>query len=168
MPADGQPRPLPRIRNDGQEVTFEDLVAGRTTDIRPRVVLDEWLRLGVVRIDDEDRVVLNTDAFVPKAGMEEKFFFFGQNLHDHAAAATDNLLATRGPHFERSLIYEGLNEGAIAEVDQRARLLGMRMLQDLNRVATRLEESDADTAGHRSRLTCGIYFYSEPISDRGA
>jgi len=162
----GRPRPLPKTRTNDEEVTFEDLVAERTTDIRPRVVLDEWLRLGVVHVDDDDRVVLNTDAFVPKTGMEEKLFFYAQNLHDHAAAATDNLLQTRAPQFERSLIYEGLSEDATATVDQRARELGMRMLQDLNRLATRLEDKDTSTPGPRSRLTCGIYFYSEPLPER--
>src|SRR5574337_1451143 len=47
----GRPRALARIRDEGGEASFEDLVASHSTDCRPRVVLDELLRLGIV----EDR-----------------------------------------------------------------------------------------------------------------
>lgn len=161
----GQPKPLPKIRRPDGALCFEDLVASRSTDIGPRAVLDEWLRLGIVYVDAEDRVVLNTDAFVPQLGLEEKLFFFAHNLHDHAAAATDNLLGTRPPQLDRSLIYEGLTEEAIAEVDRRARHLGNRMLQELNRVASKCEDAAPPGNAPRYRLTCGVYFYSEPIQD---
>lgn len=160
---DGNARPLPRTHTDGARVCFEDLVASCSTDIRPRVVLDEWFRLGVVRIDEQDRLVLNADAFVPPAGLDEKLFFFAHNLHDHAAAATENLLGNRPPRFERSLMYEGLTQSSVEHVEKRAHGLGMKMLTDLNRVATTREESEAASPEPRQRITCGIYFYSEPV-----
>jgi hypothetical protein len=104
---EGRPRPLSKVRTPGAQPCFEDLVESRRTDIRLRVVRDEWLRLGIVHIDAQDRLVLNTDAFVPQAGIDEKLFFFAHNLHDHAAAATDNLLGSRAPQLERSLMYDG-------------------------------------------------------------
>ena len=143
---DGHARPLPRTRTDGAQVCFEDLVASRSTDIRPRVVLDEWLRLGVVRIDEQDRLVLNADAFVPPAGLDEKLFFFAHNLHDHAAAATDNLLGSRPPQFERSLMYEGLTQASVEHLEKRTHGLGMKMLTELNRVATTREESEVESS----------------------
>ena len=164
---DGRPRPLSRTRTRGDQACFEDLVAGRSTDIRPRVVLDEWLRLGIVRIDAQDRLVLNTDAFVPQAGLDEKLFFFAHNLHDHAAAATANLLGGRAPQLERSLMYDGLTEDGIALLDKRARQLGSRMLQDLNRLASEREEAEATSTVPRHRFTCGVYFYSEPTRSPG-
>lgn len=165
LDGNGRPKPLPKIRVPGAPLCFEDLVASRSTDIGPRAVLDEWLRLGIVHLDAEDRVVLNTDAFVPQAGQDEKLFFFAHNLHDHAAAATANLMGGRAPHLERSLIYEGLTEQGIDEVDKRARQLGNRMLQELNRAASAREDAEPASADRRYRLTCGVYFYSEPIPD---
>jgi hypothetical protein len=166
LDADGSPGPLPLTRADGEQACFEDLVASRSTDIGPRVVLDEWLRLGIVRIDELGRCVLNADAFVPQAGLEEKLFFFAHNLHDHAAAATENLLGRRPPQLERSLIYEGLTEAGIGALDKRARRLGTRMLQELNRVATEREVSETGSAEARHRFTCGVYFYSEPLESQ--
>lgn len=165
LDANGRPRPLPKIRSPGDAPCFEDLVASRSTDIGPRAVLDEWLRLGVVHVDAQDRVVLNTEAFVPRAGEEEKLFFFAHNLHDHAAAATANLLGGGAPQLERSLIYDGLTEKGVAEVDKRARHLGNRMLQELNRVASERDDAETASTAPRFRLTCGVYFYSEPIPD---
>ena len=168
LDSEGHPRPLPKSRIPGAAPCFEDLVASKSTDIGPRAVLDEWLRLGIAHLDTEDRVVLNTDAFVPQSGQDEKLFFFAHNLHDHAAAATANMLGGRAPHLERSLIYEGLTEQGIIEIDKRARQLGTRMLQDLNRSATEREDAEPASAGPRYRLTCGVYFYSEPVPDRKA
>jgi hypothetical protein len=157
---EGRPRPLAKTPVPGHQVCIEDLVANKRTDIRLRVVLEEWLRLGIVRIDAQDRVVLNTDAFVPQAGLDEKLFFFAHNLHDHAAAATDNLLGSRAAQLERSLIYEGLTEDGIKTVDKRARQLGNRMLQELNRLASKCEDDATGSTAPRQRFTCGVYFYS--------
>lgn len=164
---EGRPRPLAKTRGVGDEACLEDLIASRRTDIRLRVVLDEWLRLGIVHSDPQGRLVLNTDAFVPQAGLEEKLFFFAHNLHDHAAAATDNLLGNRPPQLERSLLYDGLTEEGIAFLDKRARQLGMRMLQELNRLASEREEAESTSTGPRRRFTCGVYFYSEPSQGSG-
>ena len=158
---EGRPRPLSKVRVPGEQPCFEDLVESRRTDIRLRVVLDEWLRLGIVHIDAQDRLVLNTDAFVPQAGLDEKLFFFAHNLHDHAAAATANLLGSRAPQLERSLMYEGLTDDGITLLDKRARQLGNRMLQELNRLASEREEVESKSAAPRHRFTCGVYFYSE-------
>src|SRR6185503_12297471 len=73
----GQPRPLPRLARQGGSRSFEGLLASISKDIRARSLLDEWLRLGVVEIDDQDRVRLRSAAFVPSRGFEEKAFYFG-------------------------------------------------------------------------------------------
>lgn len=165
---EGRPRPLSKVRVPGGEPCLEDLVESRRTDIRLRVVLDEWRHLGIVHLDAQDRLVLNTDAFVPQAGLDEKLFFFAHNLHDHAAAATDNLLGSRAPQLERSLIYDGLTEDGIAQLDKRARQLGTRMLQELNRLASEREEAESKSTAPRHRFSCGVYFYSEPVQGGGS
>ena len=74
-------------------------------DIRPRVVLDEWLRLGVTQIDNLDRVCLVTDAFVPHDGLDEKLFYLGKNVQDHLEACVHNLNHPNDPPLlERSAV----------------------------------------------------------------
>jgi len=161
--AEGRPRALPRLSSSDSEVSFERLVSSRSKDIRARVVLDEWLRLGIVSLDDKDRVVLSTEAFIPKEGLEEKLYFFAHNLHDHAAAATHNLVDDGAPWLERSVYYDALSQSSIDELNVQAQQLSANMLKTLNQSAMRLEERDAQDATPRQRFTCGLYFYSEPV-----
>ena len=178
LDADGQPLPLPRNISEGGPQSFEALVAGINNDIRSRVVLDEWLRLGVVHIDEQRRVCLNTQAFVPARGFDEKAFYFGHNLHDHAAAAAHNLLGQEPPFLERSLHFDGLSADAVAELAAQSKKLGMQALVAVNKTAVARESRESrekeaenpDTAAAAAlteplqRMTFGIYFYTEPAA----
>jgi len=161
--AEGQPLGLPRNVSEGGAQSFEALVAGINSDIRSRVVLDEWLRLGVVSIDEQRMVCLNTQAFVPAQGFDEKAFYFGHNLHDHGAAAAHNLLGQEPPFLERSLHFNGLSAGAITELAAQSQKLGMQALVAVNKTALAREKTTAPTDSLQ-RMTFGIYFYAEPVA----
>ena len=159
---DNRPRPLARFVSEGGEMSFEALVAGVSSDIRPRVVLDEWLRLGVVRFDEERRVCLNVEAFIPVEGFDEKAFYFGHNLHDHAAAAAHNLIGVGKPFLERTVHYDALSADSITALASQAGKVGMDALLAVNKSAMALETADASGTAPRQRMTFGIYFYAEP------
>ncbi|TXI18583.1 MAG: hypothetical protein E6Q62_06335 [Nitrosomonas sp.] len=158
-----QPKPLPRFIREGGMISFEGLVASVSCDIRSRVVLDEWLRLGVARFDEKNRVCLNIAAFIPVHGFDEKAYFFGHNLHDHAAAATSNLLGENQPFLERSVYYDGLSENSVRILAEKSESLGMESLLAINKEALEMEKDDTSTSGSRYRMTFGIYYFSEPI-----
>jgi Family of unknown function (DUF6502) len=160
--AQGQPKPLPRYISEAGVESFEGLVMGVNSDIRSRVVLDEWIRLGVVQLDDERRVCLNTQAFVPAKGFDEKAFYFGHNLHDHAAAAAHNLLGQAPPFMERSVHYSGLSAQTIELLAAQSKELGMQALLAVNKTAMERENVDATSAKAGQRMTFGVYFYAEP------
>ena len=158
--AGGHPLPLPRLANDGGEKSFEELVASVSKDIRSRAVLDEWLRLGVVRLDEKDRVSLVVEAFVPKQGFDEKVFYLGQNVGDHLAAAVSNTLGRAAPFMERSVYYDALSRDSIEELNRLGTELGMRALQQINRRAMELEARDAsERRTNDRRMNFGIYFF---------
>jgi hypothetical protein len=151
---------LPRFSKEGGDISFEGLVAGVSCDIRSRVVLDEWLRLGIAHFDEENRVCLNTAAFIPAHGFDEKVFYFGHNVHDHAAAATSNLLGQNQPFLERSVYYDGLSANSIKLLAEKSEQLGMESLLAVNKIAMELEKDDAQKNEPRHRMTFGIYYYS--------
>ena len=166
--AGGKPRALPLKTTDANAPGFDTLVAEVCRqDIRPRVILDEWIQLGVARLDG-DHVVLNSGAFTPDHGFDEKIFFFGNNLRDHIAAGADNLRGRESPHFDRSVYYDGLGPGSIAELEQLAGELGMQALTKLNRRALALRKADAarDTGSTRNepryRINFGVFNYTTP------
>lgn len=163
--AEGNPLPLPRLASSGGTVSFEALVAHVSKDIRSRAVLDEWLRQGLVHLDEEDRVVLDAQAFVPREGIEDKLYYLGHNLGDHAAAATSNVIGEADPHLERSVHYDGLSEAAVAELAKLAAQQGMKAVVAVNRRAMELEQQDAGTPAPRHRMTFGIYYYRVPVEE---
>lgn len=160
----GHPLALPRLASGGGAKSFEGLVASVSRDIRSRAVLDEWLRLGVVEMNDRDEVCLKAEAFIPEKGVEEKTFYLGHNLHDHLAAATHNVLGMKPPFLERSVHYDALGKDSVKELAALAETAGMEAAKAVNRQAMKLERHDKDDGAPKQRITFGIYFYSEPTA----
>lgn len=165
LDSQANPLPLPRHASDGGELSFESLVATIRRDIRSRPMLDEWLRLGVVELDDQDCVNLKTKAFVPQKGSEEKAFYFGQNLRDHIAVSVGNMIGDQAPQLERSVYYHRLTPASIETLRKLATDLGMRSVQEVNRLAAQLDRLDGGRAEANQRMNFGLYFYSGPSSD---
>jgi hypothetical protein len=156
---EGRPLPLSRVASPGGEPSFEGLVGSVSTDIRARAVLEEWMRLGVVQVDADDRVRLRIDAFVPSKGFDEKAHYFGRNLHDHIAAGAHNLGGDEPPLLDRSVYYDGLGPESVAELAQLSERLGMDALRAVNRRALALKKRGAEPGDPHLRMNFGIYFY---------
>lgn len=160
----GVPKPLPRLSSDDGGQSFETLVRSLNPDIRPRVVLDEWLRLGIVHLDDQDRVRLNVQAFVPPPGSDEMAYYFGRNLHDHAAAAVHNMRGESPTLLERSVNYNNLSVAAVAELQALAQRRGMQVLQELNARALQLQQQNSGRPDATHRVNFGVYLFEEDES----
>lgn len=155
----GNPKPLPRLASVGGELSFDRLVASVSKDIRARPVLDEWLRVGVVHINDDDCVCLNTAAFVPSEDFDSKLFFFQQNIHDHIAATTHNLMNITPPMLERCVYYDGLTVEAINELKLMSESQGMVALKAVNARAIELQAMALTSSAANQRFTFALYFY---------
>lgn len=162
---DGQPKPLARLASVGGDLSFDALVASVSKDIRARAVLDEWQRLGVATVDSSDCVVLNTDAFIPARGYDEKVYYFEQNMHDHLATAVENVLDRDPPRLERSVHYDTLTPASVAELERLAKRLGMQALTAMNRRAAELAARDAEKPDAVERMNFGVYFHAAPMAD---
>lgn len=163
----GRPRPLPRHSDTADVPDFEQLVASISSDVRPRTVLDEWLRIGIVEIDAKDRIRLRVAGFVPTDGFEEKAHFFGRNLHDHISAAAQNLAGDGPAMLERSVNMGGLSQSSVDELAALSEKLGMAALREVNRRALRLSKRDEPSRDANSadapaaRINFGVYFFHE-------
>jgi hypothetical protein len=161
----GRPKPLPRRSGTRRGASFEDLVAQVSTDIRPRSVLDEWLRLGAVNIDEQDRVCLKVEAFVPAKGFDEKAFYFGRNIHDHLAAARHNLGDNGPTYLERSVYYDDLSEQSLQTLAELSAEEVMKALKVVNRRARQLQAKDRKRSTAKFRMNFGAYFFQTPDPD---
>ncbi len=163
----GKPRPLPRSVTDAAGVCFDSLVESiKRKDVRPRAVLDELERLGIVSIDEQDRVHLNTDAFVPSADFDEIAYYFGRNLRDHIAASAHNLSGEGEPFLERAVYYGRLTGESVATLEGMSREVAMEALGKVNREALKLAERDEKRSDADRRMTLGFYFFD--AGDEGA
>jgi len=165
LDSSGKPLILPLKTNNKQskqKPSFEELVETVCKqDIRPRVILDEWLNLGIVTLSDDNQVELLTEAFIPKEGLAEKAFFVGHNIADHLSAASQNLLSDTPQFFERCVYYDDLSEESIAELQQLVEEQGMNTLKIVNQRASELKMQDMAKNGNKQRINIGLYLYHE-------
>lgn len=158
---EGKAKQLPLKSASG--VSFAKLVKDVCKqDIRPNVILDEWLDMGVVSLVGSDAVKLNDQAFIPSKGHDEKVFFLGHNLSDHLSAATHNMLGQQPPFFERCVYYDGLSATSVAELKALIEEKGMETLLAVNDVAMKLKTQDvAQQTTDKHRLDIGLYMFHE-------
>lgn len=159
LTAEGKPRKLP-FNGSEQEPGFEQLLSEVSKDIRPRALLDEWLRQGIVS-QQQDLIVLNQSAFVPSQDFTQMSDFFGKQVHDHIAASVHNLMEDGEPMLERSVYYGGLTPESIDQLKQMAETQAAELLQDLNQQALQLYVQDKDNPAATGRFRLGCYWYDE-------
>lgn len=153
----GRPLPLPRLAEEAGP-SFEALVAGVTRDVRPRAVLDEWLDRGLAVLDDQGRVVLLESAYLPRGGGEPQLSCFGRNLHDHVAAAVENIMGEAPRFLERAVHYDGLSHALAERLEARAREIAMDALRQADAEA---HAACIHNPGGPHRWNFGIYVFRE-------
>ena len=158
-------RTLPEFRGDGGPAVlarseFERLAATVSTDIHPRTLLDEMLRLDLAVVTD-DGIRLTADAYVPGRDDAAMIGYLGANLGDHAEVAVANVLATGPARFERAVHYNRLSPTALAELDAMARRLQQEALEALNARAMELQDTEGTDPEATGRFRFGAYVLTE-------
>ena len=153
-----QPRALPR---SGNEDGFAALVRAVSSDVRPRAVLDELLRLGIVT-ETGDQVHLLTESFTPRQGFEEMALHFQANLHDHLAAAAQNLEGESN-FLEQSVYVDQISPESVVQIQKAAQLAWRQAFKTVMCVSqSRFDHDAANTPpqARSQRARFGLYFYS--------
>jgi len=141
-------------------------------DVHHRAVLDELVRLGMVKESSDGFVELDTDGFVPARDMRSMLAFLGDNTRDHLSAAVSNTLGGRPAFLERSVFAKGISAQDCERIHQVARARWNALHHELAQ-----ELTDAFVKAPKSasaRLRIGIYAYYEnesgpaPASEAGA
>lgn len=160
--ADAQGRPATLARQ-GHKPSFESLAHEITSDVHPRSLLDDMLRLGYCElVEDETRVRFLQDAAVPTTDLPRLIRVLGDNVGAHFMAAVENALRSDKPFFERALVAHEVPESAVAEVKQ---LVAAHWAEFRAQVVPELERLIAQGAGGdepRRRLLLGIYHHDAP------
>ena len=158
----GRPRVLNRAGGPG---SFEALATSTLKDVHPLTLLRELARLGIVRQAQgeseakEDKVCLCVDAFVPKEGVAEMLQLFADNVGDHAAAATHNVMGGTPPMLEQSVYANGLTPESVSVLNALAREIWSNALREFARKATVLDRQDKGKPNADRRVRFGMYYY---------
>ena len=167
------------IARAGPTPSFDALVQAVTQDVRPRSVLDELIRLGLAA-EEEGRVTLLAQGFVPQSGLPELATLMQDNLFDHVAAACENLdkktavdAATQSADstdfLEQSVFVDEITADSAHRLHKVSATAWKLAFQVVMRDAQRSFDHDAvhataDQLTHRARF--GVYFYSTPVQGK--
>ncbi len=162
---EGQPKALPRL-NTSEEESFETLVSSVSKDFRARPVYDEWLKQGMIRLLEDGKVTLNTEAFIPKQDLEQQLFYLGMNIHDHLAATVHNVTVDQPKMLERCVYYEDYTAEQIDKIHQLVKQNGMKFLKSINQTSLNMKNDPVESPidAPKYRMNTGIYFYYEPLN----
>ena len=140
---------------------FDALVVSISSDVRPRAVLDELLRLGVAQ-ESEAGVQLLAAGFSPRHGFVEMAQLMQSNLHDHLAAASDNIEG-RSNSLEQAIFIDQITEESVQRlhaVSAKAWRQAFKtvMQEATTRFAHDQRHASAEQRNQRARF--GSYFYA--------
>ena len=95
------------------------------------------------------------------AGLSEKAFYLGRNVHDHLATSAHNLEGAGPPMLERCVHYENLTPEACRSLMVVAERSGMRALRAVN---DRVQAGGATARPGEPvwRMNFGVYYFMEP------
>ena len=156
----GNPRVLPRAA-ESPAPSFDELVIGISKDVRPRVLLDELIRVGVAAKTKDGNVELLVSAFVPQKDHSQRVFYLGRNIHDHLAACVHNLIGREPSMMEQSVFSFELSEASVATVSELARNEWKTVVGRLIRALGECEERDRQAGATSRRMNIGMYFFHE-------
>jgi hypothetical protein len=157
---DAKDRPLELARS-GTNLSFDALAAMTSTDVRPRALLDDLVRLGLAK-ETEDSVTLLVQGFTPKTGFLELSEQFQNNLHDHLAAACSNLSQDKG-FLEQAIYVDELSEESAEQLHKSAALAWRQAFKSVMREAQvkfDFDQSNTKKSKRKYRIRFGSYFYS--------
>ena len=156
----GAPRVLPRAA-EPPAPSFDELVSSISKDVRPRVLLDELVRLGVASTTKDGNVEMLISVFVPQKDRGQMYFYFGRNIHDHLAACVHNLSGREGSMLEQSVFSFELSDASLEHVAELTRREWKRVAARLIRALGKCEERDRLAGETSRRMNIGMYFFHE-------
>lgn len=164
--ASGKPLPLPYRAARGP--SFVRLAREVAADLPPRAILDELLRSGAARVEEDDRVALQSDAYVPVHGAAEKLHMLAEDPAQLVETMLHNVLdADDEALLQRKVFYDNLGADGAVRARAEVRRAGEKFLRTMNRLLARYDRDRNPKApgGARRGAGIGVYFFETAPGD---
>lgn len=162
---DAQGRPLPLARQ-GEAASFEQLAASITRDVHARSLLDELLRLNLVRLDAEtDTVRVHQDAFAPRDDQVRLLGYLRSNVGDHLKTAVSNVIGAEPVQFEQAIHAHGLSAASLHDMNALLREQWSQLTRALVPELQRRIDADAPTGEENEpsgSVRIGLFLHADP------
>ena len=164
-PKAGSPSRASSLPLEGER-SFATLVKDFSGDMPVRAVLDELMRVGVVkRLENGEVELLSDGTIVPDTENRQALLaYFGQDTSDFISSFSHNVLAPpEDKLFQRTAWFDNIPVEALAVSRDLARQHGQAALESF---ADQLSRFDRDVTPNsegtgRARAVLGIYYYEE-------
>lgn len=151
----------PSLPFQGSQGSFDALAQSVSKDVHPRALLQEMVRLGLVKEQGEG-VHLVKDGFIPDTHQRQARELLSASVADHLAAGVHNIHQSESPKFlEQSVFANELSKESVDQLHALSKRLWERVLKEMVQAASVLCEEDAGCAEpHRFRL--GLFAFDAP------
>lgn len=151
------------LKRQGPAPSFDTLAQSITRDVHPRSLLDELVRLGLARHDEEsDCVTLVRGDFVPGGDSRQMLGLLGDNVGDHLDAAVANVLNDDRRHLEQAVFADELSAESVEALRPLVTAHWQALRDAMVPALTALIEADrAAGRGQDRRVRIGLYTFTE-------
>lgn len=153
--------PVPSIPRQGPGRSFETLAQTVTKNVHPRSLLEELVRLGLVRLDDAgEHVELISERFAPAGDEPRMLGFVAANVGDHLQASVANVLSASPPHLEQALFADELSHVSLELLRPLVREQWQQVLRNLApQVQALIDDDQAQGRTQDQRVRVGLYSF---------
>lgn len=167
---DGIPRRLPYESADPQAPSFARLTRDLGLDLPVRAVLDELLRLDAATLSPDGEVELRREVHIPAGAGDGRFTLLGTDPGELFATIAHNLERPDGPWLQRKVVYDNIGAAALPALREESRQAGLEFVRRANALVASYDRdrNPAASAGARSRVVVGVYYFEEPVEPPAA
>jgi len=162
----GLPLDVPYDEPDGR--SFAELVRRYTGDMPVRAMLDELLRIGVVKETDTGRIKVLTRTFLPKADAPESLDRLGNSVRNFVETMDFNR-SEEDPEkrlFERTVVAdEGIRASDLPAFKRYMKERGQFLLEEIDDWLSKLDPPNGETTEPIVHTGVGIYHYIQKKKD---
>lgn len=162
----GNPADLPMT---GPKASFSELIRRFSGDVPARATLDELIRVGTVKLQEDGKVRLVSRSFVPEKSDTDIMHILGKDV-SHLISTLDHNLHpdSNGPFFQREVAYDNLPDNVLPRF---RKLSGKKAQSLLEKLDKWLAKYDRDVSPEvkgegRNHIGLGIYCFEESFFDK--